>query len=131
MAAHPAQVRRRLVPDEAQLQIILGSLLGEARIEGAAGDRRLHIAHSFERVDYVRWKYERLMQLADTSPSRVGDRLAFRTIAHPIFDDLTMPRSRIRDLLRPLGLAVWMADLGRVELRPELFVPVRTLAACA
>jgi hypothetical protein len=145
MAEHPAQVRRRLVPDEAQVQIILGSLLGDARLEGAAGGRRLRIAHRVERADYVWWKYERLGVFADCPPQQIGDRLAFVTIAHPLFDDLAplfasrrsggpgAGRSRVvRQLLAPLGLAVWMTDVGRLELRPELFLPgQRPFALCA
>jgi len=151
---HPTRVRRRLVPDEAQVQIILGSLLGDAHIEGAPGERCVRIAHRIERADYVWWKYTRLVTFAADPPQRVGDRLGFRTIAHPLFDDLVplfpslgagthradshrasqrAGRSRVlRDLLAPLGLAVWMTDVGRLELRPELFLPAqRAFALCA
>jgi len=138
---HPLQVRRRLVPDEAQVQILLGSLLGDARIEGAPGDRRVRIAHRAERADYVWWKYERLTVFAEAPPVPLADRLiGFRTIAHPLFDDLAplfashrAGRSRVvRDLLAPLGLAVWMTDVGRLELRPALFLPAqRAFALCA
>ena len=148
MPEHPEQVRRRIVPDDAQIQIILGSLLGSATLEGRPGARRMVVAHDAARADYVWWKYERLALIAEAPPSREGDRVAFRTIAHPIFDELAclfaqydgghalaedpisaMASDAIRALLRPLGLAVWMADAGRVEIRPELFVPVRPLAA--
>ena len=146
---HPLSVRRRIVPDDAQVQIVLGSLLGDARIEGPAGARCIRIAHSVARADYVWWKYERLVQFADGAPARLGaggmparlgDRIGFRTIAHPLFDDLAPlfaahrgARSRVvRDLLAPLGLAVWMTDIGRLELRPDLFLPrQRDLALCA
>ena len=152
---HPLRVRRRLVPDEAQVQIILGSLLGDARIEGRRGERRVLIAHGLTRANYVWWKYARLVTFAEDPPKPVGDRLEFRTITHPLFDDLAplfasrrtpafaaesahagsvrIGRSRvIRDLLAPLGLAVWMTDVGRLELRPELFLPSqRAFALCA
>ena len=158
---HPTRVRRRLVPDEAQVQIILGSLLGDARIEGAPGERHVRITHGVVRADYVWWKYGRLVVFAEEPPERIGDRLGFRTIAHPLFDDLAplfadlAPRSAarldgahagthragmrgagrsrvVRDLLAPLGLAVWMTDVGRLELRPELFLPTqRAFALCA
>ena len=53
-----------------------------------------------------------------------------------LFDDLhrllAAPRGRrvvMHELHGPLGLAVWMSDVGRLELRPDLFVPrQRTLA---
>ncbi len=137
---HPLQVRRRLVPDEAQVQIILGSLLGDARIDGSPGERRIRIAHRVERADYVWWKYERLAVFAEAPPAPVADRLfGFRTVAHPLFDDLApffasrhAGRSRVVRLLAPLGLAVWMTDVGRLELRPALFLPAqRAFALCA
>lgn len=126
-------MRRRIVPDDAQLQIILGSLLGAARIEGEPGERHMHVTH--ERESYVRWKYDRLGALA-SDPPRIGeDGVGFDTIAHPIFDDLAplfaAPRGRHRvmhELLAPLGLAVWMSDSGRIELRADLFVPLREAA---
>ena len=137
---HPTRVRRRLVPDDAQVQIILGSLLGDARIGGVAGERHMRVAHRVDRAAYVWWKYERLISLAERAPERTGDVVAFATIAHPLFDDLAplfashgAHRSRvIHELLAPLGLAVWMTDVGRLELRPELFLPAqRRFALCA
>jgi len=127
----PERVLRRVVPDAVQVQVILGSLLGDARIEGDPGDRRIRIAHSAERADYVWWKYERLGSLAAHAPEAYGDRLGFHTIAHPIFDDLAPyfaraeTRRHIRDLLAPLGLAVWMTDVGRLQLREEVFLPTQ------
>jgi hypothetical protein len=131
---HPDVARRRLVPDDAQVQIILGSLLGGARIEGDVGLRRLTVAHRPERERYVWWKYERLVSLAEDPPRSLDGSIGFRTIAHPIFDDLApffvvegrRQRARVvRELLAPLGLAVWMTDVGRVELRADLFVPTQ------
>jgi hypothetical protein len=108
------------------MQIILGSLLGDACLEGKRGARRMHINEVAERADYVWWKYERLATFADEAPAIVGARIGFRTIAHPIFDDLepllARRRIRLRRLLSPLGIAVWMTDSGRLELRPEIFL---------
>lgn len=136
---HPERVRRRLVPDDAQVQIILGSLLGDARIEGRAGERHMAVSHRSDRADYVRWKYERLATFAAHPPIAYGERVGFRTIAHPLFDDLApifdggrAERSRVvRELLAPLGLAVWMTDVGRLELRADLFLPTQRALALA
>jgi LAGLIDADG DNA endonuclease family len=137
VAQHPDIARRRLVPEAAQVQIILGSLLGGARLEGRVGERALRIAHPLAREAYAWWKYERLASLATEPPVRAGDVVAFRTIAHPLFDDLAplfdgraAQRERmVRDLLGPLGLAVWMTDVERLELRPQLFIPTRRALA--
>lgn len=127
VAIHPDDVRRRLVPDETQLQVILGSLLGRARICGAVGERWMRVVHDAAEHDYVLWKYERLASLAHDAPVTGQGRVGFRTIPHPLFDDLDalFPRRRsrvVRELLAPLGLAVWLTDLRRVELRADLFV---------
>ena len=71
MGEHPALVRRRLVPDAAQVQVILGSLLGGARIEGRRGERWLRVGAGLERAGYVIWKYERLGALCDAPPLAV------------------------------------------------------------
>jgi hypothetical protein len=131
---HPERVLRRVVPDPVQVQVILGSLLGDGRLEGRAGERRLRIAHHADRAEYVWWKYERLGVFAAHAPLLRGERLEFRTIAHPVFDDLAPlfagpDRKRVRELLAPLGLAVWMTDLGRLRLRAEVFLPTQRAAA--
>jgi len=128
-------VLRRVVPDAVQVQVILGSLLGDGRLEGSEGERRLRITHHCDRAEYVWWKYQRLGALAAHAPLLSGDRLEFHTIAHPIFDDLQPlfarreDRRRVRELLAPLGLAVWMTDVGRLRLRPEVFLPTQRAAA--
>jgi hypothetical protein len=127
-------VRRRLIPDAAQVQIILGSLLAGACIEGRAGHRWLQLAAPVDRASYVFWKYERLGPFTERAPLVERDRVAFCTIPHPLFDDLAalLPARRpvIVRHLTPLGLAVWLTDTGRLELRPDVFVtPTRTLAA--
>jgi LAGLIDADG DNA endonuclease family len=129
VAEHPERVLRHVVPDAVQVQVILGSLLGDGRLEGDDGERRVRIAHPAERADYVWWKYQRLGALAAHAPERAGDRLEFRTITHPIFDDIAPyfacrdSRKRLRELLAPLGLAVWMTDVGRLQLREDAFLP--------
>jgi hypothetical protein len=128
---HPRAALRRLPPDPIQFQVILGSLLGDGRLVGRSRERRLRIAHRSQRADYVRWKYERLGSFAAGPPMDGDDGLlGFETVSHPIFDDLSrlfasrFARHDVIDrLLRPLGLAVWLADVGRLELRQSAFLP--------
>ena len=134
MGEYPERVLRRVVPDPVQIQVILGSLLGDGRLEGTEGERRLRIAHHCARAEYVWWKYERLGVFAAHVPLLRGDQLEFHTIAHPVFDDVAplfagSDRKRVRELLAPLGLAVWMTDVGRLRLRAEVFLPTQRAAA--
>jgi hypothetical protein len=123
---------RRLSPDPVQFQVILGSLLGDARIVGGPFERRLNITHHSSRAPYVWWKYDRLGPLAAEPPTERDGRLSFTTIAHPFFDDLsTLSRKRLVELIAPLGLAVWMTDVGRLELRADAFLPAQRHVALA
>ncbi len=112
MLERPDTALRRLAPDAVQLQVIVGSLLGDGHITGRAGRRQLTIAH--QQHAYARWKYERLGSLAAGWPVRVVDLTQFTTIAHPVFDDLAcLDRAGLLGLTGPLGLAVWLSDAGR------------------
>jgi hypothetical protein len=128
----PHAALRRLSPEPVQFQVILGSLLGDARIVGAPSERRLAIAHRSSRAAYIWWKYDRLGALAAAAPAERDGRLSFTTIAHPLFDDLsTLSRKRLIELIAPLGLAVWMTDLERLELRADAFLPAQRRLALA
>jgi hypothetical protein len=136
---HPRVVVRRLSPDPIQFQVILGSVLGDGRLIGLPHNRRLRIAHRAQRRDYVLWKYERLGPFAAETPTEYeGDLVGFETVSHPLFDDLARLCANrfarhdvIERLLRPLGLAVWLADLGRLELRASTFLPAQRELALA
>ena len=131
MVEDPRSALHRLPPDPVQFQVILGSLLGDGRLVGLPRRRRLQIAHRAERYDYVLWKYERLGPFAADRPTaREGGLVGFETVSHPLFDDLARlfanrfaKHDVIDRLLRPLGLAVWLSDVGRLELRASAFLP--------
>lgn len=139
MVEHPRTALRRLPPDPIQFQVILGSMLGDGRLSGAPHERRLRIAHRAERRDYVLWKYQRLGPFAAGMPSEwENGLLGFETVSHPLFDDLArvfanrFSRHDLIDrLLRPLGLAVWLSDVGRLELRASAFLPAQRDLALA
>lgn len=130
MLERPDTALRRLAPDPVQLQVIVGSLLGDGHLVGRAGRRQLYVAH--QRHGYARWKYERLGPLAAGWPLRVAELTQFTTIPHPVFDDLAcLDRTGLLGLTGPLGLAVWLTDLGRIELRLDSFLPSQQVALCA
>ncbi|MGH2377447.1 MAG: hypothetical protein ACRDGT_03125 [Candidatus Limnocylindria bacterium] len=124
-----------MAPDEVQTQIILGSLLGDATLFGPAGKRRLSVVHSMTRLAYASWKHDWLGSLVAMPLRSDGDLVWFETIAHPLFDDLApcfergqdgvprIRRERVLPRLAPLGLAVWMSDVGRSRLHPSAFLP--------
>jgi LAGLIDADG DNA endonuclease family len=136
---HPRTALRRLPPDPVQFQVILGSLLGDGRLVGLPRERRLRIAHRARRRDYVMWKYERLGSFAAEAPTGyASDLVGFETLSHPLFDDLARLLSNrfakhdvIDRLLRPLGLAVWLSDVGRLDLRASAFLPAQRELALA
>jgi len=64
--------------------------------------------------------------------------VGFETVSHPLFDDLARLLSNrfsrhdlIARLLRPLGLAVWLSDLGRLELCASAILPAQRELALA
>ena len=129
---------RRLSPDPVQFQVMLGSLLGDARLVGMPRQRRLRIAHRSDRTEYVFWKYDRLGPFAGEVRTFDGGLVGFETVSHPLFDDLARLFANrfarhdvIERLLRPLGLAVWLCDLGRLELRTSTFSPAQRDLALA
>jgi hypothetical protein len=119
--------------------VILGSLLGDGRLVGMPRERRLRIAHRAARRDYVLWKYDRLGPFPAAAPTEYdGGLVGFETVSHPIFDDLARllgnrfaRHELIERLLRPLGLAVWLCDVGRLELRANTFLPAQRERALA
>lgn len=129
MVEHPRTAVCRVPPDPIQFQVILGSLLGDGRLVGLPRQRRLRIAHRVERRDYVLWKYDRLGPFSADAPAEYACGLVgFETVTHPLFDDLARLFANrfarhdvIERLLRPLGLAVWLSDVGRLELRSSAF----------
>jgi hypothetical protein len=136
---HPRIALHRVPPDPVQFQVILGSLLGDGRLVGLPRQRRLQVAHPVGRRDYVRWKYERLGPFAAEAPKEYeGGLIGFETVIHPLFDDLARllgnrfaRHDLIERLLRPLGLAVWLSDVGRLELRASAFLPAQRALALA
>lgn len=120
---------RRLTPDPVQLQVIVGSLLGDGRLTGPSGARQLSFAH--RRDEYARWKHDRLGAFAAASPARADGLTSFATIAHPLFDDLALlDRAAVLRLAGPLGVAVWLTDCAGAtrRLRPPA-APARAPAA--
>lgn len=121
-----------------QLQLILGSLMGDARLEcrsksiRAKHTARLRIHQSDKQKDYVLWKYEKLKDLVIKGPrftkvwhdsKRNKDHYSwyFHTQSNEALGELhklfyqnntkVVPKDLI-EILDPLGFAVWYMDDG-------------------
>jgi hypothetical protein len=130
--------RLQLIFPNDQLQLILGSLLGDARLEcrsksiRAKHTARLRIHQSDKQKDYVFWKYEKLDNIVAKGPrftkvwhdsKRNKDHYSwyFHTqsnealgLIHKLFyqnNIKVVPRDLI-EVLDPLGFAVWYMDDG-------------------
>ena len=121
-----------------QLQLIIGSLLGDARLEcrsksiRAKHTARLRIHQSDRQKDYVLWKYQLLKNLVFKGPrftkvwhdsKRNKDHYSwyFHTqsnealgLIHKMFyqDNIKIVPKDLIEILDPLGLAIWYMDDG-------------------
>src|SRR3989338_6376313 len=121
-----------------QLQLIVGSLLGDARLEcrskgiRAKHTARLRIHQSDKQKDYVLWKYQLLKNLVFKGPrftkvwhdsKRNKDHYSwyFHTqsnealgLIHKMFyqDNIKIVPKDLIEILDPLGLAIWYMDDG-------------------
>lgn len=121
-----------------QLQLIIGSLLGDARLEcrsksiRAKHTARLRIHQSDKQKDYVFWKYDKLKDFVIRTPrftkvwhdpKRNKDHYSwyFHTqsneglgLLHKLFyqNNIKVVPKNLIEILDPLGLAVWYMDDG-------------------
>ena len=102
---------RRHAPDEAQFQVVLGTVFGRGRLVAAADGVRLVVAVDVRHAWLLEWTYERLAPLATARPRRGRDRLVvLRSEPHPLFAELAARLDRPVDLAEmagPLGLRLW------------------------
>ena len=114
-------------PDRRQMQVILGTILGDGYLYR---NGRLQVEHREKDIEYLRWKYRILANLSSGLPKRCVryDRrtdkkyISWRFYTKPIFEPLRrlfylkckkiVPRNDREMDLSPLGLAVWFMDDG-------------------
>lgn len=116
-----------------QREIIIGSLLGDGRLERRSRKitARFRVHHSWDQRAYVDWKYQELKNIVSTSPKKItwyDEKRDIRNVAyyfhtltlkalgelHTMFyrkDEKRVPEE-IVDFLTPLVLAVWIMDDG-------------------
>jgi recombination protein RecA len=119
--------RNNCQPTSEQLQIILGSLLGDGSVSnGKKGDyicqSQFAVSHGPKQKPYLFWKYKKLSDLCSSEPKELADgKWRFRSFHHPFFSELRKkwyPRGKkilnisLLESITPLGLAVWYMDDG-------------------
>ena len=116
-----------------QKSVLVGTLLGDGGLRFRGLNCRLHIKHSANQVELVRYKHQVFSNIT-SMPVRIFDQKVgtknysfaeFVTLTHPSFTlyyDLFYPNdkkiipSNIGELLiNPLSLAIWIMDDGSAE----------------
>ena len=105
-----------------QLQLVVGSLLGDGYLMRTTSGYSFRVNHSLSQRSYVDWKYRIMEEFVRTPPRRCGRCYYFRTISHPLFKEIRKHffNGRTRRLscgflschLTPFVLAVWIMDDG-------------------
>jgi hypothetical protein len=107
--SYASRIALRFSPDTAQVQVLLGTLLGRGRLLAEADGVRLVVTLDERHRWLAQWTYERIAPLAPT-PHRARGRIVLRSEAHPVFADLASALQRPRRLLRLVereALWVW------------------------
>ncbi len=104
-----------------QKEFLVGTLLGDGCLLKTTRGYCLRIHQGIKQKDYVEWKYNVMKDLVNTPPKLCQRGYYFRTVSNLIFDEYRqifyeetkkkVPEN-IRNLLTPLGLAVWIMDDG-------------------
>ena len=104
-----------------QKEFLAGTLLGDGCLLWTTRGYCLRIHQGIRQKGYVEWKYQIMKSLVNTPPKFDGNGYFFRTVSNPIFIEYRKKFYRrkqkkipdnLRNLLTPLGLAVWIMDDG-------------------
>ncbi len=132
MSPYAAALARRILPDDAQLQIALGTLFGAGRLVPTAGGVGLALTLDARHGWLADWTYERLAPLVP-APLRRGRCVEICGAAHPFFGDLSVilaSPSRVRALVGPCALWTWATHLRVRECERRAVDACACAAAC-
>lgn len=114
------EMRKRKLTQQ-QKEFLVGTLLGDGCLMRTTRGYCLRIHHGVKQKNYVEWKYKVMESLVNTSPKLCYRGYYFRTVSNSVFNEYRkmfykgkfkkVPKN-LRDLLTPLGLAVWIMDDG-------------------
>lgn len=125
-------MRDVVLTNDDQIEVMVGTLLGDAYLDKTTMGYSLRLHHSMEQKEYVFWKYEVLRNIINSAPKSYfreqgfGEMVYFRTVSHPYLITLRnkfykgrvkiFPKKLVEKFLLPLALAVWIMDDGTNEL---------------
>ena len=105
-----------------QLELIIGSLLGDAYLVKTTKGYAFRVNHGLRQIEYVDWKYNLLKNLVNSPPKSSGKCYYFRTVSHPVFSELRvkfypngkriLPVKLVEENFTAFMLAVWVMDDG-------------------
>ena len=118
------QVRKQSL-NERQMNLVIGSLLGDGHLSRTTRGFAFRVNHGLNEREYVDWKYTILRDFVRSSPKPSNNCYYFRTVSHPIFEELRdcfyegkekkVPESILQERLNSFILAVWIMDDGARE----------------
>ncbi len=127
METKRAKSARKLIFEEKEYDLLIGSLLGDGYLDKTTCGYALRIHHGIAQKAYVDFKYQLIAKFTNSRPKRSGKAYYFRTVTHPIFDKLhelfyqngkkVLPIKLIEKDLSPFALAIWIMDDGSKETR--------------
>ena len=106
-----AQRARSQPLTQQQLEIIIGSLLGDGHLVRTTRGFAFRVNHGIEQQAYVDWKYRALESLTNSPPRSYQVSYYFRTVSHPAFDRLRQQFYVGRRKILPAGLEQWITPL--------------------
>jgi len=106
-----------------QLELIIGSLLGDGHLAKTTRGFAFRVNHGIKQKNYVDWKYRIIKEFVNSTPCCYKNLYYFRTISHPAFKRLRerfycgnkkiLPNDQyLKKYLTPFVLAVWIMDDG-------------------
>jgi hypothetical protein len=107
--SYAARIALRHTPDDGQVQVLLGTLLGRGRLVADPDGVRLVVVMDERHAWLADWTYQRIAPLA-LPPQRVRGRVLLRSATHALFADLAEMLERPARLLAVVGrdgLWVW------------------------
>lgn len=125
MQTHFGRIARDTPFTAEQLELIVGSLLGDGTLLRTTAGYCFRAHHGLAQRALVDWKYVRLRTFVRTGPRSCGSGYYFRTVSHPRLAELRaafydgsrkiVPRALLKEFLSPFALAVWIMDDGAAD----------------